>query len=286
VPQTATPTFLSETASLRSTPDAVFNVGTPRHLESPPLPEDQARADCYALAARLLLAAPDVALLQALADAHREESPEHLPFEGAPASTSPDRAWRRLTAAASVMPVEAVREEFAALFEGIGKPLIDPYGSPYVAGFMMEKPLAALRSDLAAFGIGRSAHASVPEDHLGALCETMRLLIAGAAGLPPRPPADQLDFFSRHLEPWADRCLADIEKAEPATSGEIIATADGAGRCRPIRTAAGGRGAVAGSCRSAWRPRRRIAGAATQREAWLCAGQRGREAAAAAAVAG
>lgn len=223
MPQTATPTFLNESASPRSAPDAAFSMGTPHHPGPSPLPEDQARADCYALAARLLLAAPDAALLQALGDAHQEDQPEHLRFEDAPAITSPDRAWRRLAAAACVMPLEAVREEFGALFEGLGKPLIDPYASPYVAGFMMEKPLAALRSDLAALGIGRSTQASVPEDHLGALCEVMRLLIAGAPGLPPRPPADQLDFFSRHLEPWAGRCLDDIEKAGPANFYRCVA---------------------------------------------------------------
>jgi TorA maturation chaperone TorD len=223
VPQTATPAFPNETASLRAAPDAVAPVMATHHRIASPLPEDQARADCHALAARLLLAAPDAALLQALANAHPDELPGHLPVLNAPAASPLDKAWQRLAAAASVMPSEAVRHEFAALFEGIGKPLIDPYASLYVAGFMMEKPLAALRSDLADLGIGRSARATVPEDHLGALCEAMRLLIAGAPALPPRPPADQYLFFSRHLEPWAGRCLDDIEKAEPANFYRCVA---------------------------------------------------------------
>lgn len=81
---------------------------------------------------------------------------------------------------------------------------------------MMEKPLAALRQDLAALGVARQPRAGLPEDHLGALCETMRLLVAGAPGRPAAPLDRQCWFFRRHLEGWPLRCLADIEAAAPA----------------------------------------------------------------------
>ncbi len=48
------------------------------------------------------------------------------------------------------------------------------------------------------------------EDHVSALCETMRLLIAGAAGRAPADPAAQRRFFEAHIEPWIERCTAAI----------------------------------------------------------------------------
>ena len=55
------------------------------------------------------------------------------------------RAARRLTRARS-------RDEYDALFGGVGKPEIFLYGSHYLSGFLNEKPLARLRTDLAALG--------------------------------------------------------------------------------------------------------------------------------------
>jgi TorA maturation chaperone TorD len=43
----------------------------------------------------------------------------------------------------------------------------------------------------------------------------MRLLIAGAPHFAPQPLATQRRFFEVHLQPWASRCLDDIEKARP-----------------------------------------------------------------------
>jgi TorA maturation chaperone TorD len=192
--------------------------------------EDQARADCYSLAAALLLSPPDRALLERIAEAaHPARDPAAVilepsePIGGNPGKDPLEASWLRLSSAASVMPADAIAAEYAALFEGIGKPLLDPYGSPYLSGFMMEKPLAALRADLAALGIARASHATVPEDHLGALCETMRLLVAGAPGYPSRPLAEQHAFFARHLEPWAFDCLDDIEQAQPANFYRCVA---------------------------------------------------------------
>jgi TorA maturation chaperone TorD len=86
--------------------------------------EDQARADFYALIARLMLAPPNAALLTALGKA------EPIAADGlAEAGHALEGAWQKLTQAASVMDADAVAEEFAALFVSTGNPLINPNGS-------------------------------------------------------------------------------------------------------------------------------------------------------------
>lgn len=173
--------------------------------------EDQARADLYALCASLLLKAPDTELLAALAAAdslrtQQQEQQEHQEQGEQPL----DRAWEKLVLAAGLVDADAVKEEFDALFISIGTPLVNPYGSHYLAGFMHEKPLAALRDELRALGLARVRGVGEPEDHLGALCEVMRILIAGAPGAPRRPLETQKTFFIRHIAPWQERCLGDI----------------------------------------------------------------------------
>jgi TorA maturation chaperone TorD len=176
--------------------------------DTAPFPEEQARADLHAIAARLLLRAPDEAFLAALAGA--------APLGEAGIASPLRAAWQGLVHAARTIPAGQVAAEYAALFEATGSPLLDPHESKYLTGFMMEKPLAALRDDLACLGIAHSRGTGLPEDHLGALCEVMRLLIVGAGGLPPQPLARQRWFFERHLDCWTDRCLDDIAAAEPA----------------------------------------------------------------------
>lgn len=178
----------------------------------PPLPqEEQARADLYALIARLLLAPPDSALLASLGDA-ADDGParDDHPF---------DLAWRQLAAAARAASADAVREEFDALFISIGVPRLNPFASLYLAGFLNEKPLAALRTDLARLGLARMQGVAEMEDHLGALCETMRILIIGGHGGhggQRQPLAVQQAFFDTHIAPWSARCLGELRAAEGA----------------------------------------------------------------------
>ncbi len=173
------------------------------------LDEERARGSAWGLLARLLLAPPDASLLAALAEDDRPSA--------TPIPSDLESAFQALAAAASAMPADLVAEEYAALFEAVGAPLVDPYASHYLAGFPMERPLAELRRDLAALGLARARGARVTEDHLGALAEAMRVLVAGA---PPRvdaqPLVAQRDFFARHIEPWAARCLDDVEAAAAA----------------------------------------------------------------------
>lgn len=186
-----------------------------------PLPgEDQARADLYALLSRLLLAAPDAGLLGALASAD-----PILAEGGEPAL---ERAWERLTLASGVMDPELVQEEFDALFIAIGTPPVNPYGSRYLSGFMNDTPLAELRADLARFGVQRMRGVGEFEDHLGALCETMRVLITGAPGIARQPLARQHAFFEARIAPWYARCLDDIAGAEGANYYRLVAQLAGA----------------------------------------------------------
>jgi TorA maturation chaperone TorD len=177
--------------------------------------EDQARADLYALLARLLLAPPDAALLAGLAAAD--------PILGTRDERPLEDAWEKLVLAAGVVDADAVSDEFAELFISTGTPRLNPYGSLYLAGYMNDKPLADLRFDLARLRLARVQGVGEFEDHLGALCETMRVLVAGAPGVPCQPLSRQKDFFETHIHPWYGACLADIASAEGANFYRLVA---------------------------------------------------------------
>ena len=166
-------------------------------------PEEQARADVYGLLARLLLSPPDDALLENLASADA--------LMGADTDQALDCAWEQLSLTARLLPFDAVRDEFNDLFISTSIPRINPYGSLYIAGFLHEKPLAALRTDLAHLGFKRRCGAAETEDHLGALCETMRYLIVGGHSL-----ARQHEFFAMHIAPWSGTCVEHMREAEGA----------------------------------------------------------------------
>ncbi|MGF6272889.1 TorA maturation chaperone TorD [Massilia sp. UYP11] len=203
---------MSSSSASGSADTAFFAVAAPA---APPSGEDQARADLYALLSRLLLAAPDAALLAALAT-----SDPILAEGGDPAL---ERAWEPLTLASGVMDAETVHAEFNALFVSIGTPPVDPYGSRYLAGYMNDTPLALLRADLARLGLARMRGRGEFEDHLGALCETMRVLAAGAPGIRRQPLALQRRFFEAHIGGWCMRALDDIAAADGANYYRLVA---------------------------------------------------------------
>ena len=161
----------------------------PRSIE----PEDQARADYYALLASLFYRAPDARLLQAIVIAE--------PPVGVLSST-----WQRMADAANVVPEDALTEEYDAVFVGMGKPPVMVYGSFYMAGFMMEKPLAALRQDLAELGFARAQNVREPEDHIAAICDVMRAMILGDIDSKPQSLENQRVFFLTHVKPWVFDC--------------------------------------------------------------------------------
>jgi TorA maturation chaperone TorD len=116
-----------------------------------------------------------------------------------------------LRIAAGVMDTRAVKDEYDALFISTGTPLLNPYESLYVSGRMMDKPLAKLRQELQSLGLQRRAGAFELEDHLGSLCETLRILIIEA-----RPLSIQKAFFENHIAAWCERCLDDMRNAPGA----------------------------------------------------------------------
>ncbi|HJU23483.1 MAG TPA: molecular chaperone TorD family protein [Casimicrobiaceae bacterium] len=162
-------------------------------------PEDRARADFYALLARLYADVPDQPLLAAIAAAPAIEG--DTPF-----ATS----WNRLVAASTAMDAEAAAQEYTDLFVGVGKSEVNLHASHWLTGGMMDKPLVNLRSDLAKLAIERREDVVMVEDHLSALCETMRLLIAGDETRFPAPIAAQRAFFDRHIASWVFLCCAAI----------------------------------------------------------------------------
>lgn len=169
------------------------------HFADPRLiaPEDQARADYYALLASLFFRAPDERLLQAIAIAE--------PPSGALAVT-----WQALADASAIVPAEAVSEEYADMFVGVGRPPVMLFGSFYLAGFMMEKPLAELRDDLAKMGFARVTEVRESEDHIAALCDVMRAMILGDVATKPFSTDAQKKFFMTHVNTWISRCTKNI----------------------------------------------------------------------------
>lgn len=150
-------------------------------------PEEAARANLYGLLARLFYAPPDAALLQAIAGADPIEAED----EGI------DAAWRDLARAAAAAQAEAVREEYDTAFIGTGKAPVTLYTCAYSIKYSNEAPLAQLRGELARLGLARKENASEPEDHIAALCDTMRHLIAAQK----RDLDEQSRFFRRWIGP-------------------------------------------------------------------------------------
>lgn len=177
-------------------------------LRRPLAPEDEARAEFYALLARLFARAPDASLLAAIAAAASLAAPARTPEDGG--GTLAD-AWDRLRAASAVMLAEAARDEYHTLFVGVGRSEVSLYASHYL-GPQSGRPLAEVRTSLAALGLARRPESNEFEDHLSAVLETMRLLVGGDADRRPATIAEQQGFFARHVEPWAFACCAAINE--------------------------------------------------------------------------
>jgi TorA maturation chaperone TorD len=156
------------------------------------LDEETARAEVYGLLAALFYAPPSPDLLAQLRVAVTE----------APAAGGfLEEPWRQFVGTVRELSDAQVAAEYDALFGGVGKPEIYLFGSWYLSGFLNEKPLAALRGDLAELGLSRDEAMNETEDHFACVCEVMRYLIAGddveIANL-----TQQQKFFSAHVQPW------------------------------------------------------------------------------------
>ena len=168
------------------------------------LDEETARAELYGLLSQLYYAAPSAELLSALRVAVTE-----APADGA----FLQEPWQVLVGAARELSDAAIAQEFDRLFGGVGKPEVFLYGSHYLSGFLNEKPLARLRTDLNRLGLARDDSMSETEDHIAYLCEVMRYLIAGD-DVAVSNLARQQAFFAEHLQPWV-ASLCDAVSAHP-----------------------------------------------------------------------
>jgi TorA maturation chaperone TorD len=164
--------------------------------------EDFLRARFYGLMAALLASPPPEDLLHRIAAL----KPDPTPLGS---------ALGELALTAMAIDPDSVAEEFQALFIGVTGGELVPYASWYLTGFLQEKPLAALREDMARLGVERSPGISEPEDHAASLFEIMQGLITGLFDA-PQPLPEQKAFFATHMESWMPRLMADMERADSA----------------------------------------------------------------------
>ncbi len=177
---------------------------TDSYTPSSALDEETARAEVYGLLAQLYYAPPTPELMGALRVAATE-----APAAGA----FLEEPWRELVGMARALGDAEVKQEYDALFGGVGKPEVYLFGSHYLSGFLNERPLAQLRHDLVALGLTRDEAMPETEDHIAYLCEVMRYLIAGDDVVVANLTRQQ-EFFSRHLQPWGSS-LCDAVAGHP-----------------------------------------------------------------------
>lgn len=181
-------------------------------VDNPPKPLDDidlARARSYRLLAHLLAKPPTQALLDQTAKISGDPSPLGL-------------AWIALADAAHATSAGAAGEEYFKLFIGVGRGDVLPFASFYLAGFLHERPLAAVRADLALLGIERRGGLHEPEDNVATLFDVMAGLIDGTYDA---APSAQDTFFATHIKTWVPRLFADISVAPSAQFYRAVAAA-------------------------------------------------------------
>ncbi len=162
--------------------------------------EDRLRADLYNFLGLLLAAPPGQMLLDQCVSLSGDESDLGKAIAG-------------LSRVAKATKPKKVESEFNALFIGLGRGELLPYASYYLTGFLNEKPLAILRSDMAARGMTRADNVYEPEDNIASLMEMMAGMIVGRFGA-PATLEDQRMFFNKHIAPWAGHFFSDLEAAK------------------------------------------------------------------------
>lgn len=166
--------------------------------------EELARAELYGLLSQLWIAPPDEALLTQfrVAVTQAPESGGLL-----------EAAWQNLVSALRATTVADAAAEYEALFMGVGRPEVFLYGSFHLSGYLHDKPLAALRTDLQAFGLGRDESRYETEDHIAFEFEVMRWLIAGD-DVAVCNLEQQRRFFRAHVQTWVE-ALCNAVQAHP-----------------------------------------------------------------------
>ena len=133
------------------------------------------------------------------------------------------QAIQALGKIANAVTPQQIDVEYHDLFIGVGRGELLPYASYYLTGFLMEKPLSKLRSDMGQLGIVRPDSVKEPEDHIAALMDMMAGIILGAfAG--DGDVAAQKIFFDDHLAPWATHFFSDLEGAKSSVFYAALGT--------------------------------------------------------------
>jgi len=162
--------------------------------------EDILRADMYDFLASLLRKEPSDALIEEVGRLQGDSSPI-------------GSACLTLSHLAKTLDNGLIRNEYVTMFIGVGRGEILPFASYYLTGFLNDKPLANLRADMDAIGIRRAEGVKEPEDHIASLFDIMSGLIRGRFGR-CYSIGEQATFFRKHIEPWADLLMRDIEAAK------------------------------------------------------------------------
>ncbi len=176
-------------------------------------PEDRLRSDLYNFLGLILSKPADATLLNQTAELSGDDN-------------ALGQAIAALARVAKVTTSQAAEREFTTLFIGLGRGELLPFASYYLTGFLNEKPLAKLRSDMAAKHITRSPDVREPEDNIASLMEMMGGMIVGRFG-EVTPLKDQQKFFDQHIGPWAEHFFTDLQ----ATKSSVLYAAVGAVGC-------------------------------------------------------
>ena len=178
--------------------------GAPTAVGDVGIPEELARADLYGLIARLFHQAPDQELLNQISASIPDG--QETQADDAPLSLF----WNSLAELAKNNPAKAWQDEYDLNFISVGRPNIILNGSFYMAGHLNEKPLVDIRRALETFGLEPAEEITETEDHISALCEVMRYLIAGD-DVEISNLTNQRVFFNAHIRPWYDELCDAIE---------------------------------------------------------------------------
>jgi TorA maturation chaperone TorD len=172
--------------------------------------EDQLRADMYSFLANLLRAEPSSELVNQLTKLESDDSPI-------------GKSIKTLSKLASSLDLPTIRDEYVRIFIGVGRGEILPFASYYLTGFLKDKPLAKLRNDMKEIGIELAENVKEPEDHIASLFDMMSGLILGKFSK-KFSIGEQRDFFNKHLAPWVDLLMRDIESSRIAVFYSPIGT--------------------------------------------------------------
>jgi len=164
-------------------------------------PEDQARANLYALVSRLFYAPADSHLLAEIC-----QGASGAEAEGEASSLV--RAWREMQDTCRGAFPALVKQEYDEIFVGVGRAMVTPYLSAYAEPATPDRFLVRLREGLSTLGLARRQSVFEVEDHISGITDVMRWLIQNGHSL-----EEQEQFFVRFLYTGAVPFYAAVQKA-------------------------------------------------------------------------